>query len=223
MFEFYLMPDEFRALASVAVTASKDDAAPILAGIHVTADEGGTITATATDRYAVARAEAPALDVTTAGEATLPAAEVLAFARKLPKRTDAPLIVKADPNGWTITHGASTVGGLCLDGNYPAVERLFPDKVTPVPMTAVNPQFVARLSKVLTAAKIPAATPWQMAGTGTSGNDKAGPIVFYTQVEASQGNEPIRLWMLIQPLLVSRTFEKTTMPMPGGKVAALDN
>lgn len=223
MFEFIIKADEFRALASVAVTAAKDDTAPILAGMQITADEAGTITATATDRYAVARAEAAALDVTTAGEATLPAAEVLAFARKLPKRTDAPVTIKADEDGWTITHGGSAISGPYVYGNFPAVARLFPDKVTPVPLTAINPQFVARLAKILTAAKIPATTPWQMAGTGTSESGHAGPIVFYSQVEASRGNEPIRLWMMIQPLLVSRTFKKTTMPMPGGKVAELDN
>lgn len=232
MLKFTIMPDEFRALASVAVSATTDDITPILQHIHVTATEDGMITATATDRYTVALAEAPG-EVETAGEAILPAAEVLAFARKIPKRTAVPLVVTVDEDGWTITNFTSTIGGAlpAPGNNFPAVSRLFPDTVTPVPMTSVNPKLVARLAKILTAAKLPATAPWQVAGSGTwrakdratSTDDATGPLVFYTQTAASRGNTPIRLWMLMQPNLTTAPLSREHMPMPDGKTATLTN
>lgn len=224
MLKFTIMPDEFRALASVAVSATTDDITPILQHIHVTATEDGIITATATDRYTVALAEAPG-EVETAGEALLPAAEVLAFARKIPKRTAVPLVVTVDEDGWTITNFASTVGGAypAPGNNFPPVGRLFPDEVTPVPMTSVNPKLVARLAKILAAAKLPATAPWQVAGSGTSANGAAGPLVFYTQTAASRGNTPIRLWLLLQPNITTAPFDREHMPMPDGKTATLTN
>jgi DNA polymerase-3 subunit beta len=127
--------DEFtHAVAQVSVAASRDDTLPLLTGVRVEID-GEKVTLLATDRYRLALRELSWKPATPGFESV-----ALVRARTL---TD---VARSLGGGGSLTVALSTSGGvdligfeaagrqttsLLVDGDYPAVRRLFPD-ATPI-------------------------------------------------------------------------------------------
>lgn len=120
------------AIAQVALAASKEDVTPVITGVHFEVD-GNTLTLTATDRYRVATrglswnpqsgpekqsALVPAKIVTEVGK-TLNADETVSIT--LVNDDDRELVAFSD--------GTKTVTSVLIKGNYPPVQRLFPEVV----------------------------------------------------------------------------------------------
>lgn len=120
------------AIAQVALAASKEDVTPVITGVHFEVD-GNTLTLTATDRYRVATrglswnpqsgperqsALVPAKIVTEVGK-TLNADEHVSIT--LVNDDDRELVAFSD--------GTKTVTSVLIKGNYPPVQRLFPEVI----------------------------------------------------------------------------------------------
>ena len=166
-------------LASVSATCpTADDPRPILTAIHLVSD-GTTITATATDRYALAIVTTSGATATVRDAWTAPAFNVLIPAAwlnaalkatkpgRLP-RVAVRLTLEPDERGRTVTLSTlagdvSTSGPLML-GDYPKTAQLIPTPAQYVHERAgFNAAFLARMAKILppdTGKRAGAPQPW---------------------------------------------------------------
>ena len=165
-------------LASVSATCPTDDARPILTAIHLVSD-GITITATATDSYALAIVTTSGANVTSPPEWIAPAFDVLIPATWLNAALKATkpgrfprwavrLTLEPDERGGTVTLSTlagdvSTSGPLML-GDYPKTAQLIPTPAQYVHERAgFNAAFLARMAKILppdTGKRAGAPQPW---------------------------------------------------------------
>jgi DNA polymerase III sliding clamp (beta) subunit (PCNA family) len=159
-----------RELVSVTVAAGKDDSPPTLTGVRIEW-EPGLIRMVATDRFRLAvtewRDESVADAV--AGSALVPAKELAAYVKGLPKPSrgfpDFPVTLTLDvienghSRGHAVTFTCTTYDGqqvrrvVGLDGEFPKWAPLFPDEGTlaaseGVCMVAYNPHYLADLAKM---------------------------------------------------------------------------
>src|SRR5690606_11234081 len=116
----------------VSSAASKDDVTPVITGVQfeVSAD---ILTLTATDRYRVATRGIPWTSVS--GQETISAlvpAKTVAEGGKTfghDDRIQVTIIKDEERELIAFTGGTKTVTSLLIRGNYPPVQRLFPDSV----------------------------------------------------------------------------------------------
>lgn len=123
-----------QAVAQVTVAASRDDTLPLLTGVRMEI-EGDTITMLATDRYRLALRE---LTWTPASpgmsQVALVRARTLSDAAKSLGGSDQVTVALATGAGVDLIGfeaGGRHTTSLLVDGDYPAVRRLFPDE-TPI-------------------------------------------------------------------------------------------
>lgn len=127
--------DEFTsAVAQVTVAASRDDTLPLLTGVRVEISED-TITLLATDRYRLALRELAWQPARPGLEAVaLVRARTLSDAAKTLGGSDRVNLALATGQGVDLIGfeaGGRHTTSLLVDGDYPAVRRLFPDE-TPI-------------------------------------------------------------------------------------------
>ena len=127
--------DEFTsAVAQVTVAASRDDTLPLLTGVRVEISED-TITLLATDRYRLALRELTWQPARPGLEAVaLVRARTLSDAAKTLGGSDRVNLALATGQGVDLIGfeaGGRHTTSLLVDGDYPAVRRLFPDE-TPI-------------------------------------------------------------------------------------------
>ena len=188
-------------LASVSATCpTADDPRPILTAIHLVSD-GTTITATATDSYALAIVTTSGAIVTSAPEWIAPACDVLIPAAwlnaalkatkpgRLPRLT-VRLTLAPDERGGTVTlstlAGDVSTSGPLMAGDYPKTAQLIPTAAQYVhERAAFNPSFLARMAKILpaeTGKRAPKPAPWVCEMMS-----EARPSVWTTKVRDCEG------------------------------------
>lgn len=124
--------DFAEAVSQVAVAASRDDVTPVITGVQFEVHES-TLTLTATDRYRVATRGIPWTSAT--GEdhltALVPAKTVAEVGKTfgLDERLSITIVKDEDRELIAFTGGNKTVTSLLIRGNYPPVQRLFPESV----------------------------------------------------------------------------------------------
>ncbi len=146
-------------LASVSATCPADDERPILRAIHLVSD-GRTVTATATDSYALAIVTTTPEDAPPAFEVLIPATWLNA-ALKATKpgrvgRWHVHLTLAADEHGGTVTlstlAGDVSTSGPLMAGDYPKFTNVIPTPAQYVhERAAFNAAFLSRMAKILPA------------------------------------------------------------------------
>jgi DNA polymerase-3 subunit beta len=159
-----------RELAAVAVAAGKDDSLPTLTGVRIEW-ESGVVRMVATDRYRLAVCEwrGESVKDAVAGSALVPAKELAAYVKGLPKPgrggADFPVTLTLDrienghSKGHAVTFTCTTFDGqqvrrvVGLDGDYPKWAPLFPGEAEfaaseGVCAVAYNPHYLADLAKM---------------------------------------------------------------------------
>jgi len=155
-----------RELAAVTVAAGKDDSLPTLTGVRVEW-EAGVVRMVATDRYRLAVCEwrGESVKDAVAGSALVPAKELAAYVKGLPKPgrggVDFPVTLTLDTvgSGHAVTFTCNTFDGqqvrrvVGLDGDYPKWAPLFPGEAEfaaseGVCAVAYNPHYLADLAKM---------------------------------------------------------------------------
>jgi DNA polymerase III beta subunit, central domain len=133
-------------IATAAAVAANDKARPMLTAVKLTA-EGNTVTATATDSYALVKITGKA-EVEEAGEILIAAADLVEFAKLTGKTGEATITAHGSEDLLFSGGGIVTTRPQVL-GNYPDVESLMPagepNANSPV---AFNPALLARFAKV---------------------------------------------------------------------------
>ena len=159
--------DVLRELATVAVAAGKDDTLPTLTGVRLEwSDEG--IEAVATDRYRLAHAvwegkhrgqsSDNLLTGTPDGAALLPAKDLVAYVKSLPKasKRDTPALVairpEADGVRFTCDTGDGEVSRMIppLDGEFLKWRWMLPTEWGAVEAIAMDPKYLADVAKMPT-------------------------------------------------------------------------
>ena len=181
-------------LASVSATCLTDVAArPILTAIHLVSD-GTTITATATDSYALAIVTTTPEDAPPVFDVLIPATWLNAALKatkpgRLP-RLAVRLTLAPDERGGTVTlstlAGDVSTSGVLTPGAYPHVAHLVPAASQyGHERAAFNAQFLARMSKILppeTGKRAPMPRPWVCEMTSAT-----RPSVWTTKVRDCEG------------------------------------
>ena len=158
-------------LASVSATCPTDDTRPILTAIHLVSD-GTTITAAATDSYALAIVTTTPEDAPPVFDVLIPAAWLNAALKatkpgRFPRLT-VRLTLAPDERGGTVTlstlAGDVSTSGPLMAGDYPKTAQLIPTPAQYVhERAAFNPSFLARMAKILpaeTGKRAPKPQPW---------------------------------------------------------------
>jgi DNA polymerase-3 subunit beta len=148
-----------RSLACAAVAAGKDDTLPTLTGVRLEWGPG-YLRAVATDRYRLAIIEHHAEETGSAveGVALVPAKELVAYVKTLPKPTryGLPAVVMIKPGEGEVTFTCTSPDGevtrtiRTLDGEFPKYQSLVPTEFKDLPSDgiAMNPQYVADVAKM---------------------------------------------------------------------------
>lgn len=159
-----------RELAAVTVAAGKDDTPPTLTGVRIEW-EPGVIRMVATDRFRLAVTEwrGESVKDAVAGSALVPAKELAAYVKGLPKPSrgfpDFPVTLTLDvienshSTSHAVTFTCTTYDGqqvrrvVGLDGDFPKWALLFPDErelaaSEGVSTVAYNPHYLADLAKM---------------------------------------------------------------------------
>lgn len=129
------------AIAQVSVAASKDDVTPVITGVHFTVQENSLIL-TATDRFRVSTRAVPwqPADDGLEHQALVPARIVIEVGKTFNDSDEINISFIKDEDRELIAFSDSTktVTSLLIKGNYPPVQRLFPDNI--VNYAVVNSQ-----------------------------------------------------------------------------------
>ena len=152
-----------RELAAATVAAGKDDTLPTLTGVRLEWEQG-RVTAATTDRYRLAVIEYAFPEgegCTVEGAALVPAKELAAYVKGLPKGTARGGAVSRDmvvmvPGDGEVTFTCDTPDGTVsrtirtLDGEFPKYRTLIPgeDKLAPVGDISCNPGYLADVAKM---------------------------------------------------------------------------
>jgi DNA polymerase III subunit beta len=156
--------DVLRELATVAVAAGKDDTLPTLTGVRLEWGPEG-LDAVATDRYRLAHAywggnygrfADSLLTGTPEGAALLPAKELVAYVKSLPKAskrgTPALVAIRPEADGvrFTCDTGDGEVSRMIptLDGEFPRWASLLPTEWGAVEAIAMDPKYLADVAKM---------------------------------------------------------------------------
>ena len=145
---------------AASVAAGKDDTLPTLTGIRVEWDATGVRMA-ATDRYRLVRAEWCPKDGQAGvaeGAALVPAADLLAYVKALPKpsRFGLPPTVLIHPEDGQVRFTCVTYEGevsrtiRTLEGEFPKYQSLIPTEFGDLPADGIgmNPKYVADVAKM---------------------------------------------------------------------------
>lgn len=122
------------AVAQVGVAASKDDVTPVITGVQFHISDT-TLSLTATDRYRVAIRQIDWDNSSRTGEeestALVPARTLVEVGKTFShaETVTIAIIHRDDRELIAFTAGNMTVTSLLIKGNFPPVERLFPDNV----------------------------------------------------------------------------------------------
>lgn len=206
MTTFYLSPAQLASVASVGAASSKDKAVPVLATVKLSATPA-TVTAFATDRYVAAQLSFPLGETAhtlpdEGAELLLSVADLTALAKT---REGVMFTFDADPGRAAITGTAETTGGASVPlsaptGNYPPIQRLFPDEA--VDDLAAGTQLSAGRFAQLAKLRLPgekvgeaAAASYALSYPSGSFAHKRAPIV------ASRAGGDSTLTVLVQPFV----------------------
>lgn len=145
---------------AASVAAGKDDTLPTLTGIRVEWGPFGVRMA-ATDRYRLVRAEwlaKPGEHAVPEGAALVPAAELVAYVKALPKPARfglTPTVVIHPEDGQVrftcVTHEGEVSRTIrTLEGEFPKYQSLIPTEFSDLPSDGigVNPRYVADVAKM---------------------------------------------------------------------------
>ena len=158
--------DVLRELATAAVAAGTDNTLPNLTGVRLEWSEEG-IDAVATDRYRLAHVywdgkhrsfAGNMLTRTTEGAVLLPAKELAAYVKSLPKRskrgTHALVAIRPEGDGvrFTCDTGEGEVSRMIptLDGEFPKWQSLLPTEWGAVEAIAMDPKYLTDVAKMPT-------------------------------------------------------------------------
>lgn len=142
------------AIAQVSLAASKEDVTPVITGVQFEIEEG-TLTLTATDRYRVATR---GIDWSPAGEtsainALVPAKIVTEVGKTFGNDSTVHITIVKEQDRELIAFrgGSKTVTSVLIKGNYPPVQRLFPEIVDNYAVVSTNEiiEAVGRVGLVL--------------------------------------------------------------------------
>lgn len=172
----------FRDLVLAAsVAAGKDDTLPTLTGIRVEWDRQG-VRMVATDRFRLVKAEWLSESTVHEGAALVPAADLLAYVKALPKpsRFGLPPTVVIHPEDGQVRFTCVTHEGevsrtiRTLEGEFPKYESLIPTEFKELPADGIgmNPKYVADVAKMPSEKNAPVRV--QFTGAGR-------PMVWTTQ------------------------------------------
>ena len=172
----------FRDLVLAAsVAAGKDDTLPTLTGIRVEWDGTG-VRMVATDRFRLVKAEWLNESTVQEGAALVPAADLLAYVKALPKpsRFGLPPTVVIHPEDGQVRFTCVTHEGevsrtiRTLEGEFPKYESLIPTEFAELPADGIgmNPKYVADVAKMPSEKNAPVRV--QFTGAGR-------PMVWTTQ------------------------------------------
>lgn len=208
MTTFTLSADTVRSLATLTNAASTDSVTPVIQAIQLTVTPSSWI-AVATDRYVVAELTGDMGDWVH----TLPAepfsvlikaTDLADFAKRMGARAERPVNLTVTDDGTELEMNNWDVRAIyrTISGNYPPVERLFPDadKLTDMGALAFAPDMLARLGKIYTpldmsmAAKHRRELPVHLQFTESSG--KPGPVLI------TRGLKAVGYRALLQPRLI---------------------
>lgn len=146
--------DFAEAIAQVSLAASKEDVTPVITGVQCEIS-GGTLTLTATDRYRVATRgiEWKSADGNDNQSALVPA-KIIAEVGKtfaLDETVEITIIKEADRELVAFKGGSKTVTSVLIKGNYPPVQRLFPESIDNYAVVSTNDivEAVGRVGLVL--------------------------------------------------------------------------
>ena len=120
------------AIAQVSLAASKEDVTPVITGVQCEIF-GGTLTLTATDRYRVATRgiEWESADQSDNSTALVPAKIIAEVGKTFgnEERVDITIVKDSDREIIAFRGGSKTVTSVLIKGNYPPVQRLFPEVI----------------------------------------------------------------------------------------------
>lgn len=120
------------AVAQVSLAASKEDVTPVITGVFFEVKDS-TLTMTATDRYRVATRGIPwTSDVDEEHLTALVPAKIVAEVGKTfgsDGDVKITIVKESDRELIAFTGGSKTVTSVIIKGNYPPVQRLFPEQV----------------------------------------------------------------------------------------------
>lgn len=142
------------AIAQVSLAASKEDVTPVITGVHCEV-VGGTLTLTATDRYRVATRgiEWKTADGSENLSALVPAKIVAEVGKTFgsEETVDITIVKESDRELIAFSGGSKTVTSVLIKGNYPPVQRLFPEVVDNYAVVSTNDiiEAVGRVGLVL--------------------------------------------------------------------------
>ena len=140
--------------ALAAFTEPVSSRTPILTGIELSASDS-VLTATATDRYAAARARLEHAPNEAVESVVVPPRLVTDVLKAAKGAAQVHLTIDGDT--LTFDWGNGRMSGQSVAGNYPPVARLFPENPADLPAgTSCNPTFLARLAKLTKPARKPA-------------------------------------------------------------------
>ncbi len=148
----------FRDLVTAAsVAAGKDNTLPVLTGIRVEWDSL-SVRMVATDRFRLVKAEWLSASNVQSGSALVPAGDLVAYVKTLPKpaRFGLPPTVVIHPEDGQVRFTCVTHEGevsrtiRTLDGEFPKYQSLIPTGFTDLPEEgiAMNPKYVADVAKM---------------------------------------------------------------------------
>lgn len=146
--------DVFHRVAALSAFAStKSSNTPILQGVQLRIS-GGELVALATDRYTLARVRHEHAETDELEPVVIPT-PALTEALKSAKNSEL-ISITHDSGSLTLDWGSGQLKTFAIEGNYPPVERLFPDEPGDIPAGAsFDSQFLARLSKLTRPARSP--------------------------------------------------------------------
>lgn len=204
---------ELQSLMSLHIFSGTDKITPILSHLQITRSDD-QLTVLTTDRYCLARGVYP---VDTIHDPDEPDGTVYLSLDTI--KSFFPIVKKEPTNTMvTITDEQITVHGMTdtvipvaqVTSTFPPVDRLIPDDVDarpeePAGVVSLNPQFVAKLAKVLLpiAGKHDSSRPWRFTiGTeqNAMGNPKPAPVLCVPMHRDEQPN----IVVMIQPNLLTR-------------------
>jgi hypothetical protein len=211
---------ELQSLMSLHIFSGTDKVTPILSHLQITRSDD-QLTVLTTDRYCLARGVYPVDTIHDPDETdgTPDETDGTVYLSLDTIKSFFPIVKKERPNTMvTVTDWQITVHGMTdtiipvgqVTSTFPPVDRLIPDDVDakpeePAGLVSLNPQFVAKLAKVLLpiAEKHDSSRPWRFTiGTeqNAMGNPKPAPVLCVPMHRDEQPD----IVVMIQPNLLTR-------------------
>lgn len=147
--------DDLRKIALLVHAAGTDKDRPILGCVELVAEDD-TITATATNSYILATVTVPFQGEPFEGSILVPAKELAAAVKAVPKSFSGPAVLHIDGRWLTVESGNTRSSIALCDGRYPNWRPYFPEgDGVEVSKIALNPRYIYNLSRTFDERAIP--------------------------------------------------------------------